>query len=355
MQTLGRQFYESMIRGNDVILICWGYSQLFLPLFVIYAFFKAAIELLRKDIDIVQIGDLALSPLGLALKIIFKKPVLTVSHGKDSVHDNVLYNFLVIGSAKRLDKIICVSGGIKEKLIGRGFPEEQLVVIPNGIFVSDAAKELTRNESMDLVEEKYGINLKNKRIIFSAARLVPKKGINEFIKNIFPIINRNCPDAFFLVAGDGSEKMTMLNTIDNLKLNGNIFLAGSLANDSVVYKALFAISDVFVMPNVRRRDDFEGFGIIILEAGLNGLPIVAYDVDGIKEALHGGSNGILINEGDTIAFANAVCSFLNNHELQKEFSIKSKEYVKSNFNWEKIGSRYMDIYKSLPRGSQRAL
>jgi glycosyltransferase involved in cell wall biosynthesis len=352
MQTQSIQFYESLSRNNEVLLISWGGSQIFLLLFVIYAFFKSIIILSAGRADIIQVGDMTLSPLGLLLKHMFKKPVLSVSHGRDSVYHSVLYDYFVIGSAKRLDRIVCVSNGIMEKLVRRGFRKEQLVVIPNGIDISTANIGRVRGDDIRLIKEKCGVDIGNRKVIFSASRLVPKKGVNKFIEQVLPMVTRKMSDALLLVAGDGPERSAILRTAGKAGLADKVFLLGNITHDSDLYRALFSVSDVFVMPNIRIADDFEGFGIVVLEAGLNGTPVVAYDVDGIKEALHDKQNGLLISEGCATDFANAVIGFLKDNNLRHDLSERAKEYVINNFNWNKISACYSEEYSRLIRGAR---
>ena len=354
MQTQSIQFYGSLSRSNEVTLISWGRSQIFLPLFAIYAFFRSIIILLSSKVEIIQVGDMALAPLGLLLKYLFKKPVLSVSHGRDSAYHSALYDYFIIGSAKRLDRIVCVSNGIMEKLVGRGFRREQLVVIPNGIDVSITNISRIRSDDIQLIKERCGVDIGNKKVIFSASRLVPKKGVNEFIEQVLPMVIRELPDALLLVAGDGPEKSVILKAVSKAGLIDKVFLMGNIKHDSDLYKALFSVSDVFVMPNIRVNDDFEGFGIVVLEAGLNGVPVVAYNVDGIKEALHDKQNGLLISEGCAGDFASAVARFLKDGNLRRDFSEKAKEYVRDNFNWTKISAMYTEEYVRLLKDRQGA-
>jgi glycosyltransferase involved in cell wall biosynthesis len=348
MQTQGFNLYKQLSVNNEIILISWGYSQSFLPFFFIYAAVSSIGRLLTGRVDIIQLQDLVLSPLGALLKALFNKPVLTISHGRDSAYQGILYDFFVIGSASRLDKIICVSNYMKERLHGRGVPKNKLAVIPNGIFSNDFREgPLRREESARLIESLYKIDLKDKKVILSVARLVPKKGIKEFIRTIFTRINKRFEKAVFIVAGDGGERLNILKAAHECGLSDKVFLAGLIEPGSRAYNALFAASDVFVMPNVRVKGDSEGFGIVMLEAISKGLPVVAYDVDGIRDALHNGKNGILVKEDDATAFADAVLSFIYDGDQKDEFIRKAREYTKENFNWDRVAGMYLKEYARL--------
>lgn len=345
MQTQSYQLHKALSAKNSVSLISWGHSQIFLPLFVFFAFVDAIIKLNREKIDIIQLGDLVLSPLGLLLKLLFKKSTFTISHGRDSAYENFLYNFLVIRSAGRLDGIICVSHNIKQRLISRGLPAEKLEVIPNGIFTDSNNKLSTDREAViSEIEGHYGVQLKDSRILLSMSRLVPKKGIMEFIEGVFIKIKAETENIIYLIAGEGPERAKIQRAINKLGLKNNIHLLGSVKHSSNMHKALFKAAGVFVMPNAKVGNDAEGFGVAVLEAAIMGAPVVAYDVDGISTALHNNKNGILVESGNKDLFAEAVLSFLKDDARRLHFADNAREYVINNFNWNKIASAYLKQY-----------
>ena len=348
MQTQSKEFYDTISGRNRVFLIAWGHSQFFLPFFMIYAFLRAAIILSTKEVEIIQLGDMVLSPLGLVLKILFKKPVLTVSHGRDSVFSSLFYDHFTLGSAKRLDRVICVSCSNMKTLAVRGIPEGKLRVIPNGIIVVNADNDnLNKEYCFNLIEKRFGIKLRGKNNILSVSRLVPKKGIREFVEDVLPLISKKVDNVCFLVAGNGCEKDKIRQAVNRLNLKDKVYILGNVEHGSTTYKALFAVSDVFVMPNVRVNNDAEGFGVVALEAALNKTPLVAYDVDGISEAVQNKENGVLIKEKETKLFSDAVCSFLKDNALRQDFANRAKEYVVKKFCWGRIISMYEKEYLQL--------
>src|SRR5690625_7613993 len=61
---------------------------------------------------------------------------------------------------------------------------------------------------------------------------------------------------------------------------------------------LYRGADLFVMPNIPVEGDMEGFGVVMLEAGLSGLPVVASSLEGILDVVEEGNNGHLIESGN---------------------------------------------------------
>ncbi|MBP7216238.1 MAG: glycosyltransferase family 4 protein [Candidatus Omnitrophica bacterium] len=348
MQTQSLEFFQNLSKRHRVYLIHWGYSQVFLLLFFIIAFIRASFRLLFFKIDIIQLGDIVLSPLGVLLKFLFNKPVIAVSHGKDSAYSNILYNSLVLGAAKKLDSIICVSSHVKEKLKARGLQEAALTVIPNGINESGiAGKRIAREEAIGILSRSFNLDLKGKKVLLAAARLVPKKGIAEFVENIFGLIKKETKEVVFLIAGAGPQKQRIVEVVKRRGLSDAVFLLGNIEHESLHYHALFAIADVLVMPNISVNNDAEGFGMVILEAAVEGVPVVAFAVDGVNQTIQNHKNGVLIPQDDNEGFAQAVTSLLVSEEAREGLIVKAKKFVFENFSWSSIVTRYEDEYQRL--------
>ena len=96
---------------------------------------------------------------------------------------------------------------------------------------------------------------------------------------------------------------------------------------------LYQISDLFVMPNISVKNDQEGFGIVLLEAGRYGLPVIASNIEGIKDAVIDGKTGHLIEEKNAQGFINNI----TNPDIDLSLL---KNIISSNFDWRNIARRY---------------
>ena len=351
MQTQSYEFYNALKDKTEVHLVAWGRSQKFLPIFFIIAAMKGAYYAYKHKVDVIQVGDMVLAPVGLFLKNIFKKKTLTMAHGKDVAFDNFIYRNIVIKAARKLDGIICVSGFLKKRLTARGMMPEKLFVNPNGIDI-DAYSDLSeRDAARWRLETLYGIPLKGKKILLAVSRMVKKKGIASFVRDIFPDIVKDHPEVFLFLAGEASgreaaeEKKTVIRSIQENALEKNVFFLGDITDRKILLRQLYAAADVCIMPNRHMEKDFEGFGIVALEASVNALPVVAFDVDGIPDAVKDGQNGILIKADDNAGFADAVKRFLDDNDRRMLFGRSAREFTKENYNWDKITGRYLAIVK----------
>lgn len=106
------------------------------------------------------------------------------------------------------------------------------------------------------------------------------------------------------------------------------------------------LASVFVMPNVPVKGDVEGFGLVALEAGCAGLPLVASDIEGIRDAIVQGENGALVRWDDAGAFAAAVGALLSDEAGRRSAGAAAREFNRSNFGWDAAAKRYLEMIAS---------
>lgn len=79
----------------------------------------------------------------------------------------------------------------------------------------------------------------------------------------------------------------------------------------------------------------EGFGLVVLEANAYGLPVIAYDVAGLKDSVIPGVNGVLVPDGDYRAMGKEIIRIFEHPEAHKKLAESSLEHIKHINTWEK--------------------
>lgn len=342
MQRFNQKLIRHLGAYRPFRLISWGRSQALLPGFLIYAFFRAVFLRLTGKIDLIYLSDGLLSPLGLILKKLLRVPVAVNIHGRDIAFAFPLYLTVVPVALKRLDLVICVSSQLKEICLGYGVPERILRVIPNGVDPEDFT---WRGEISPA--EKLGIDIRGRTVLVTVGRLVPKKGVDRFVSEIIPAVVAKAPEVLCLAAGDGPLRGKIEAVIREKGLEANVRLLGDLPMDDGRLAAAYCAADIFVMPNVEVAGDIEGFGIVAIEAGAAGLPVVASRLQGIQEAVREGENGILLPWDDTSAFARILIDLVRNPEKRKGLGARARRYTARNFSWDRIAGLYSDLFSEL--------
>lgn len=89
----------------------------------------------------------------------------------------------------------------------------------------------------------------------------------------------------------------------------------------------------------------EGFGLVVLEAASYGLPVVASNTEGLKDAIHDGKNGFLIEEGNAGAFKAKIQFLLLEDHKRRQLGLDFRKHVEENFSWEGVAQEYVKVFE----------
>jgi glycosyltransferase involved in cell wall biosynthesis len=331
METLSAALANEFPKLVDTSVIAWGGSQIYLPFFVTFTFIKCLYLIPSKKITHIHLGDALLSPVGLVLKRIFGVKCSVSAHGLDITFKPKVYQKIISYSLPKLDKVICVSKATMNECLKRGVPKEKCAVIPNGIYPDNYRVNASLNE----LENIAGLTLKGKKVLVTVGRLIPRKGVYWFVKNILPKLGDNY---IYLIVGDGPEKKRIEDLIYEMGLERRAIMLGKISNKKL--KIVYNTSDAMIMPNIKVKHDMEGFGIVALEANSAGLPVIASATEGIKDVVVDGKNGYLLN-GDLKAWPKKITSVANGNGINKT---KMAQWVGAKYHWQKISEIYLKSF-----------
>jgi glycosyltransferase involved in cell wall biosynthesis len=86
----------------------------------------------------------------------------------------------------------------------------------------------------------------------------------------------------------------------------------------------------------------EGFGLVVIEANARGTPAVAYDVPGLRTSIRNGETGILVENGNVSALADAIINIVKDTELRNRLTENALRYSKQ-FSWDNAARVFFDI------------
>jgi len=313
---------HKIVLGKSYIHLLW-----FLP----YALFKGFYITRKHGIAFVHLCDGLLAPIGIILKLITRARISITIHGLDMTYGHLLYQMVVLSCIARLDKVICVSNSTRNECICRGISPSRCVVIPNGIRPEELYSPQPKSDLRRQLEKIVGNPIDKKKILATVGRLVPRKGVAWFVENVIPCLDTSY---LYLIAGDGPEFQRIQTLLEHHQIWDRVCLLGRVNDEkrNTIYNA----SDIFIMPNISILDDIEGFGIVAIEAGCCGLPVIASRIQGIQDAVLEGITGYLVKEGNAEDFLVKI----KNMKLDKE---KIRSAVNSTFEWGKIYKRYRNV------------
>lgn len=146
-----------------------------------------------------------------------------------------------------------------------------------------------------------------------------------------------------LVVGDGDLRPDYERLIADLGLVDRVKLLGQLPNDDT--QRIIAGAAALVFPSRN-----EGFGYVILEAGLAGVPVISSDVPPFREIFVDGTSGLLTPVEDAEALASAALSVLRAPELGRRLGENLKRTVEERFSAATMADGYVAMYRSVLTG-----
>ena len=190
---------------------------------------------------------------------------------------------------------------------------------------------------MDELSNKY--NLNDKIILITVSRLVKRKG-HETIIRILPELLNEIPNLVYLIVGTGTYLSELKKLVDRLNLNNQVIFLGAVSDQTLA--TLYKLSKIFIMPAKDIQGDVEGFGIVYLDANSFGLPVIAGNTGGVKEAVLDNKTGILIDPNNKGELGQAILKLINDKELYSKMSQAGIKHVVL-FNWLKQSKILSDL------------
>lgn len=270
-----------------------------------------------------------------------KIPIVTTEH--DPFELSFLKDILKKQSLKKVGQIITVSEN-NRKILQKLYPEHKnkISVIRNGLDTTWWQSQLLRFTDEDrrrIKRELFQAN-ENTLIIISIAELHERKGLKYLIETI-PEIVKKFPNIKLVIVGEGPERKNLesliknLNTSTKIDLKNHIILTGRQREIPKLLKS----SDIFTLPSRR-----EAFGLVLLEAMITELPVVASKIGGIPEIIENGKNGLLVEPENSEKLAKALMDLIADPDKRIKLSQAGLKTVREKFTAKKMAKEYEKIY-----------
>ncbi len=217
----------------------------------------------------------------------------------------VLYNWLIKNCYHRFDCIVCQSTYMQQDLI------DNYKIVTGKTVVIHNTVEAVQSEFIQPREK----NEEREYKFLTVSRLTYEKGVERLIHAVGLI---SVPFKYYII-GDGNKKTELQKLINELHLQDNVFLLGEKTDPF----AGMQDADLFLLGSY-----YEGFPNVLLEAGTNGIPVIAFNVPGgIAEIIKDKENGILVPDNDIIAFGTAIKKGIgSNFKRHKIIETTKKRY-----------------------------
>jgi glycosyltransferase involved in cell wall biosynthesis len=225
------------------------------------------------------------------------------------------------------DHLVGVSDYVLDELRADGMAESQLSVIYNGVDADRFALDKTPDF------RKY-IDVPTDAILVGAVgSLIHRKGFDLLIQ----ALACQSSDYYLCVIGDGEDAEKLKALTNNLGLMNRVRFLGNCANPAPLYHN----ADMLVMPSRQ-----EAFGLVLLEAGIYGLPAVATRVGGIPEVIIDRETGLLVSPEDVNSLAHAMTLLGYDAILRKRLGENARARIQSKFSLSQMADKFEELYLS---------
>jgi glycosyltransferase involved in cell wall biosynthesis len=250
--------------------------------------------------------------------------------------DNPEPRWLVALKYRLHDRVIAISGGIGQVLLGEGLPAERLRVVRSAVDWQRYQGPCDRGT----VAARLGVPA-DALLVGVVAQLIPRKGHRYLLEALPPLVAAH-PRLQVLFFGQGPLEAVLRRQIAALGLDGRVRLAGFRDDLDAILPCL----DLLVHPAT-----LEGLGVSLLQAASAGVPILASRTGGIPEAVRDGVNGLLVPPGDVGALGEALGRLLGDAALRHRLGEGGRALMRSEFSIDVMVEGNLAVYRELLGGS----
>jgi glycosyltransferase involved in cell wall biosynthesis len=317
---------------------------------------------LHPEINIIHLNDGLMGAFFylLGIKRSGRKLAITF-HGLDVVFPLSLYQNYILPRLHTFDAFICVSNATKDVCVERGFAPNKIFVVPNGVNIPESTSA-SNQEKLKNTMSKLGLTTDKDIILLSIGRPVRRKGFSWFAREVMPLLDDSFK--FVHIGNTGAKESSLMKWLPKkvLKLNDlftgrpndasalteaakhnkNVILAGKVSDE--IKDSCIASATFMLMPNIHDAGDMEGFGLVALEASVQGKTVLASGIEGITDAVHENKNGYLLPSGDAQAWADKIRLLAMNKIL---FNADIKQYTIDHFSWDKMVTGYRKVFENI--------
>ena len=177
-------------------------------------------------------------------------------------------------------------------------------------------------------------------VFVSVGRLQRRKGHDTVIAAL-PHVRRTVPQVRYVIVGDGPEREALERQARDAEVGDITHFAGAVPESEL--PRWYRAGDVFVLPNRTDGVDFEGFGIVFLEAAAAGLPVVGGRSGGVPETLIEGETGRLVAGADAGELAAVMIELARSRDGRALMGLRGRERVTADFSWARAAAHVAEV------------
>jgi glycosyltransferase involved in cell wall biosynthesis len=235
---------------------------------------------------------------------------------------------------RRAARVVVLADAVRQETVETfGVARDRIVTIPNGVDPRrlDPSRPLAETRRM------LGIPSDAQVVLCLGAFTWEKDPLAQIEVAARVAANFERP-AVFVLAGDGPLRRRVAEAVGRHGLDQHVRLLGHRADAA----DLLAASNILL-----GTSQTEGMPAAVIEAGMVGLPVIAFDVGGMAEAVSDGTTGLLVPPGRVDALASRLLTLLRNEEARRRMGLAARARCRARFDIRVVAPRYLRLIREL--------
>jgi glycosyltransferase involved in cell wall biosynthesis len=236
-------------------------------------------------------------------------------------------------TGRLVDAFIAVSAADRRRMIELvGIPAEKIVLIHNGVPPLQQGDRAGTRAAAGIPADAP--------VLVAVAVLRPQKALDVMLRAV-ALVRQEINDVHLIIAGGGTELVSLEDLTNSLGLRGAVHLLGSRRD---VHNVL-AAGDLAVLSS-----DYEGTPLAVMEYLAAGLPVVATAVGGVPELVHHDENGLLVPPQDPQALASSIVGLLRDPSRRERMGAAGRRVQAQDFSMAAVTQKVSGLYEKLLLG-----
>ncbi|MFC1807282.1 glycosyltransferase [Candidatus Omnitrophota bacterium] len=261
-------------------------------------------------------------------------PIVITAHGSDLLDwgKRPALKPLAKYVLRNASAITVNSSAMKSEAISLGADSEKIKLIyASGVDM----KKFNPDISGKNIREQFNIT-EESTVILCVGRLMERKRVCDIVSAV-GMLASDFPDMRLLVVGEGEEMENLLKLRAKLSLGDKVIMANAVANE--LLPEYYAASDMFVLAS---RE--EAMGVVLLEAMASAKPVIGSDVDGIRDVVSCGENGLLFKALDVSDLANKIKDLVTDPAKMKNLGLRGRAIAQEDYSDIEQVQRTIGVY-----------
>jgi len=266
---------------------------------------------------------------GLLARLVNFKPYILSVWGSDVLsfpNKSPLHKFILCKNIQS-PGYLAVTSKVLENEVRKFTINENITITPFGVDTKRFNTEERKYDNaltigtIKALEHKYGVD----RLI-TAFALARKKGLESSVQ--------------LRIVGSGKDKKKLVDQCKRLEISDSVNFIDYVPHEKVPDE----LKKIDVYLALSRS---ESFGVAPLEASATGIPVICSNVGGLPEVVQHKKTGFLTTDNVEESAANYILRLANSKELRKSMGEHGRDFVDSNYSWEKSVNKMVSLYDSI--------